>query len=294
MTERILLVGFSRAGSHVAAALVGQGATMVGVVNRTPLIDDRRLQPLGVGRSITIDEAAHLRPTIVLLAVADDAIPAVATDCRRALAHAPSSDRTIVLHLSGSLDQSVLGDWAAIGAEAASVHPVRSFATHASDASGLVGVSCGIETKNERTRATLAALFESCGAKTFRISEGKKAFYHMAAVLASNASLAVWDRSIEGFRDADLSPTDAVALLESLVRGTLANLVKMGPEAALTGPVVRGDLSALKRHFSVMGSVEDRRFYVAMTRQTLSLARRAHPERASLYAEIERFLASCE
>lgn len=294
MKERIFLIGLSRAGSHVAAALAGHGAVVVGVGNRTPINGDPRLRVLGVDRTLTVDESTDIRADIVLLAVADDAIAEVSSQWAAALSKKIGLERTIVFHLSGSLDERVLDAWAERGAAVASVHPVRSFATHATDSSGLDGIACGIETRDETARSTLESLMQRAGARTFRIAQGKKAIYHLAAVLASNASLALWDEAIARFEEADLSRADATALTESLVRGTLANMVRLGTEAALTGPVVRGDLSALKRHHAAIESIEDRRFYGVLMRRTLKLARRAHPERSALYDEVDRFLAGCE
>lgn len=294
MKERVFLIGFSRAGSHVAAALAGHGAVVVGVGNRTPVGDNRSLELLGVEKTLNADESSGITADVVLLAVADDAIAEVSSRWAAVLSKPVGRERMIVFHLSGSLDARVLDAWAARGAATASVHPVRSFATHAADCSGLTGVACGIETGDDGTRTVLESLLKRTGARPFRIAPGKKALYHLAAVLASNASLALWDEAIARFEEADLSLVDATALTDSLVRGTLANMVRLGAEAALTGPVVRGDVSALRRHHAAIESIEDRLFYVVLMRRTLDLARRAHPERSILYAEVERFLATCE
>jgi hypothetical protein len=61
-----------------------------------------------------------------------------------------------------------------------------------------------------------------------------------------------------------------------LVAQTLDNVGRLGPEAALTGPVARGDWATVYRHLIAIGSAE-RHAYEALAQQAARLAGRDEP-----------------
>jgi predicted short-subunit dehydrogenase-like oxidoreductase (DUF2520 family) len=67
---------------------------------------------------------------------------------------------------------------------------------------------------------------------------------------------------------------DALQLLGPLVRTTVENLLAQGPERALTGPVVRGDVSTVRAHLALIGEHEARyaAAYRALSAQAAALA----------------------
>ena len=75
----------------------------------------------------------------------------------------------------------------------------------------------------------------------FELPDHKRAAYHAAASVASNFLVTLQAMAEEVARDAGLEPAQARRLLAPLVRTTVENWVALGPEAALTGPVARGD-----------------------------------------------------
>jgi predicted short-subunit dehydrogenase-like oxidoreductase (DUF2520 family) len=91
-------------------------------------------------------------------------------------------------------------------------------------------------------------------------------------VFAANylvTALATAERLLER---AGLPRGTAREALAPLARATLENVVALGPEAALTGPVARGDAETVRRHRAALGA-EDRRLYDALARATLVLAK---------------------
>ncbi len=75
----------------------------------------------------------------------------------------------------------------------------------------------------------------------FEIDDEGRAAYHAAASTASNFLVTLQAAAEAIARGAGLGREDARALLMPLVRQTVENVAELGPEAALTGPIARGD-----------------------------------------------------
>jgi predicted short-subunit dehydrogenase-like oxidoreductase (DUF2520 family) len=75
----------------------------------------------------------------------------------------------------------------------------------------------------------------------FEIDDAGRATYHAAASIASNFLVTLEAAAERVARGAELEPQEARALLAPLVRRTVENWARLGPERALTGPVARGD-----------------------------------------------------
>jgi predicted short-subunit dehydrogenase-like oxidoreductase (DUF2520 family) len=70
-------------------------------------------------------------------------------------------------------------------------------------------------------------------------------------------------------RNADAVGVPLAAYLD-LARSTLANVEALGPAAALTGPVVRGDWETVRGHLAVLAP-EDRAAYLALAAEAARL-----------------------
>ena len=53
-----------------------------------------------------------------------------------------------------------------------------------------------------------------------------------------------------------MAQSDAWKMLVPLMRGTLENMADQGPEKALTGPLVRGDVSTVQKHLQSLSPDE--------------------------------------
>ena len=62
-----------------------------------------------------------------------------------------------------------------------------------------------------------------------------------------------------------------------LARGSLANVADMGPAAALTGPVARGDWETVAAHLAALPA-EERPAYEALARSAARLSGRELPD----------------
>jgi len=75
----------------------------------------------------------------------------------------------------------------------------------------------------------------------FEIDDSARAAYHAAASIASNFVVTLEWMAERVAAAAGIEPSDARRMLAPLVRQTVENWADLGPQAALTGPVARGD-----------------------------------------------------
>jgi predicted short-subunit dehydrogenase-like oxidoreductase (DUF2520 family) len=109
-----------------------------------------------------------------------------------------------------------------------------------------------------------------------RLAPGSKAAYHAAAVLAAGGFVALLDAIVELGRVAGLDEAGSLAIYGRLVEQTLANARALGVEAALTGPLARGDVGTLDRHLRTMAATAPGALplYLAAAEREVALAER--------------------
>jgi predicted short-subunit dehydrogenase-like oxidoreductase (DUF2520 family) len=175
--------------------------------------------PLGRG-------ADDLLAPVVLLCVPDAEIG------RAASRIAPGP---IVGHCSGATALDVLAPH-----EAFSLHPLMAVTGEGAD---FRGAGAAIAGNTPRSLAVAAELAQALHMRPVQISEQDRAAYHAAASIASNFLVTL---------EAAAERVGATVGLEReqlvpLVRATVENWARMGPERALTGPVARGDDATVAR-----------------------------------------------
>jgi predicted short-subunit dehydrogenase-like oxidoreductase (DUF2520 family) len=222
---------------------------------------------IGAGRAV--HEVSVLRPARVwMLAVGDDQIEPVCAQ----LAQAGLLAGAVVFHCSGAKSSAALR---AEGAVTASVHPVRSFADPQAVADAFDGTFCGIE-GDMQALALLTPAFEAIGARIVPIDAAAKTVYHAASVFASNYLVTVMDAALRAWQAAGIPPDVARALAAPLATETLANVLRLGPEAALSGPIARGDMATVARQQQAVSAWDPAsgQLYEALAAATVDLARR--------------------
>ena len=229
-----------------------------------------------IGDGQACSQLLALRPAALsLLAVPDDAIAATAQVLADSGAIAPG---TVVFHASGAAEAAVLAPLRDVGVHVASLHPAFSFAEPARAVESFTGTLCALE----GDAAALPLLLEfaaAIGGQPFALAPGGKAAYHAALSVASNYLVTLTDiarqLALQGGVDAALLP----ALLGPLMQGSLANALALGPQTALTGPIVRGDAATVTRHLAVLPA-ELQPVYRALGERTVALAGERLPAEA--------------
>ena len=158
-----------------------------------------------------------------------------------------------VFHCSGALPSTALQSVKRKGAFVASVHPIKSFASAQAAAASFTGTWCGIEGDAEALE-TLRPAFEAIGGRTVDLRTEDKLIYHAAAVFASNYLVTLLDVALQAYLKAGIPENVARELIVPLVKGTLDNVVRNGPEQALTGPIARGDYKTVEQQYGALSA----------------------------------------
>jgi len=189
---------------------------------------------------------------LTLLATPDDALSEVVA----ALAARGTLRRgDVVFHCSGALSSAAMQPLSALGAEIASIHPLRSFADPSLATSDFSGTYCGYE-GSPTALAALLPLFERLGAHCFAIDASRKILYHAGAVLACNTLTALSEAALRSMEAAGVTRDIAWPALRPLIDGTLSNIDRLGARRALTGPVARGDATTVARQYAALEALD--------------------------------------
>jgi predicted short-subunit dehydrogenase-like oxidoreductase (DUF2520 family) len=217
----IAIVGAGRLGISLADGLRGAGHSVVGPLTRG----------YAATRLTGVD--------VVLLCVPDSEIPvAAAFAAERLPADAADARCPLIGHCSGACTLEVLEP--VPSAERFSLHPLMTFAGET--APRWEGAAAAIAGSTPRALQTARALALDLRLIPVELDETDRAAYHAAASMASNF-LVTLESAAERLAASAGLPRES---LVPLVRQTVDNWAVAGP-AALTGPIVRGDLATVAR-----------------------------------------------
>lgn len=132
--------------------------------------------------------------------------------------------------------------------EAFSLHPLMTVTAEGAD---FTEAGAAIAGSTARAVALADQLAHALGMRPVEIAESDRPAYHAAASIASNFLITV---------EAAAERVGATVGLERdqlvpLVRATVENWARLGPERALTGPVARGDKATLARQREAIAQV---------------------------------------
>ena len=187
---------------------------------------------------------------------------------------------------SGSLSSGLFSGIDLTGASGISIHPMYAFSDRFSDYRQLHTASFTMEGE-ESGVAFFRALFEEWGHTVSVIDSDKKTRYHAAASVASNLMVGLYEMSLSMLTDCGFTAEEAGAFLSPLIEKNTAAMLEKGPEAALTGPVERGDVDTVRHHMKVL-TPEERKVYIPLAKRLTAIAARKNPERD--YRDMEELL----
>ena len=240
----VALVGPGRAGTAVALALLDAGFRVVAVAGRDADAPSVRTAAIRFDTAAVAADDVGRDADIVLLASPDDAIEGVAA--RVAPRLRPGA---LVLHLSGARGLDALAP--VVGAradvEVGAIHPLQTLPSGEAGRDALRGAWAAIAGPDR-----VSELAEAIGLQPFRIDDADRATYHAAACVASNHLVALLGQ-VERLAAAAGVPLEAFG---PLVRSSVEHALALGPEAALTGPVARGDVATVAAHLDAIPADE--------------------------------------
>lgn len=275
------LIGPGRLGQSLAHLWHAQGlVTMGGVAGRDAARTAAALAFIGAGRAYAL---ADLPPAdLTLFAVPDDHLA-------EAVGRLPASAAgRVAFHCSGALSSAVLAPLRAQGCHVASVHPLKSFAQPALAVAGFEGTRCACE-GDAAALDMLGPLFDGIGARRFALDASRKTLYHAGAVLACNDLVALMEAALRCMAAAGVPSETAWPALRPLIDGTLANLDRLPPSAALTGPIARGDAGTVARQQAATAALDPAvaDVYRTLGRLALQLAKLDDTQRHAIAQSLE-------
>jgi predicted short-subunit dehydrogenase-like oxidoreductase (DUF2520 family) len=218
----------------LAVAAIEAGHSIAAVVGRTPAVVAAAADRLAAVPHDLTD--ALPASDLMLIAVRDDAIGTVASQLV-----AGDLATGAAAHLSGLAPVAALAPLHEQGLPVGSFHPLQTLPNPEAGAAVLAGSWFAVTTGDPGLRATLDDLAASLGARSFLLEDSLKATYHAAAAAAANFPLAALTMAQDLFAEAGV-PFEAS---RPLVEAVVANAYEIGPRAALTGPVARGDVGTV-------------------------------------------------
>ena len=220
---------------------------------------------------------------LLLLAVPDSELAGLVSGLAATSAVRPG---TIVAHTSGANGVAILAPLAPACIPVA-IHPAMAFTGSDEDISRLPDTCFGITAADDVGYAIGQSLVLEMGGEPFCVPEDARVLYHAALAHAGNHIVTVLADALEALRAAlrgsellgqqtvDDQPGGlAERIVGPLARAALENTLRRG-QAALTGPVARGDAAAVADHLAALADV-DPELAQAYRVNALRTARRAH------------------
>jgi predicted short-subunit dehydrogenase-like oxidoreductase (DUF2520 family) len=277
------VIGAGRVGAVLAAALGAAGHRIAAVAGESDA-SRTRIDTLLPGVRVDKPTAVAKACDVLLLTVPDDSLDNVV---RMLVASGAIRSGQYVVHTSGRHGLEVLAPADDIGAHGIAMHPAMTFTGTDVDLARLDGTMFGV-TAHADDRGLAQSLVDDLGGRLMWIDEDKRVLYHAALAHGANHLVTLVSQAMDLLRDAG-SP-DPAATLAPLLGAALDNTLAYG-DAALTGPIVRGDVHTVQAHLQTMAltapsTVET---YVAMARATVNRAvvmGRLEPRRAAELIEV--------
>jgi predicted short-subunit dehydrogenase-like oxidoreductase (DUF2520 family) len=263
---RIGVVGSGRVGAVLAAALRSAGHEITAVAGESAA-SRTRAETLLPGVHVDKPTAVARSCDVLLLTVPDDMLDNVVT-----MLSASGAIRSgqHVVHTSGKHGVAVLAPAVRRGARALAMHPAMTFTGTDLDLSRLPGCVFGV-TAGAGTDELAEQLVADLGGRMVRVAEDRRALYHAGLAHGANHLVTLVAQAMDLLRASGAD--DPAGTLRPLLRAALENALSYG-DAALTGPIVRGDVETVRAHLADItetapGTLES---YVVMARATANRA----------------------
>lgn len=284
-TEPVAIVGTGRIACAIGRLLQLRGEPIAAIAGRS---HDRSSRAASfIGDKVQPANCADL-PRLarrVIIAVPDAEIAGVAETLKSA-----GMRNGLTLHTSGALGPNVLAPLRDTGVSCGVLHPLQSVASAREGVRQLTGITYGLG-GDPAALTWSKQLTQLLDSRWLQIEDDRWGSYHSGAVLASNGLVALMHIALRLFNAAGIDSKEALEATTPLIRTTLQNINQLGVEAALTGPVARGDVDTIALHLAAMAELpaEIVTFYQAVSLQILAIARlRGLPE--SLARQLEDLL----
>ena len=263
---RIGVIGAGRVGASLAAALRAAGHEIVSAAGESDASRGRietMLPGVPVAKPTDVAKSCDL----LLLTVPDDMLENVANTLVGARAIREGQH---VVHTSGRHGLAVLAAVAEVGAHPIAMHPAMTFTGTEVDLDRLHGCVFGVTTGPDDKEYAEALVADLRGVPMW-VSESKRTLYHAGLAHGANHLVTLVAQAMELL--AASGADDPAATLRPLLSAALDNALAYG-DAALTGPIVRGDVNTVSAHLTEIAATAPATVptYVAMAKATAQRA----------------------
>ena len=263
---RVGVIGAGRVGAVLAAALRSAGHEVVAAAGESAATRSR-IETLLPGVPVAKPSAVARACDLLLLTVPDDMLANVVD---MLAASGALHEGQYVVHSSGRHGLDVLAPAVAVGARPVALHPAMTFTGTELDLPRLPGCVFGV-TADEPERVFTESLVADHGGRAMWVPEDKRTLYHAGQAHGANHLVTLVTEAMEMLAAA--GGDDPAGTLRPLLEAALDNALNQG-DAALTGPIVRGDVNTIRAHLADITESAPQTLpsYVAMARATLSRA----------------------
>lgn len=279
-TLRVGVVGAGRVGAVLGAALRAAGHDVVAASAVSDASRDRA-ELLLPGVPVRAVPEVVAAADLVLLAVPDDALSDLVAGLAATGTWVPGQ---MAVHTSGRHGLAPFAPAAAQQVLPLAIHPAMTFTGTSVDLARLPECCFGITTP-EPLRPVAEALVVEIGGEPVWVPEAARGRYHAALAHGSNHLVTLVAQAMEVLTSAGIEPADRV--LRPLLQASLDNALA-GGDAALTGPVARGDAGTVAAHLHELADLAPDlpSAYTALARATAQRASRDGRLRADLARDV--------
>ncbi len=244
---KISLIGSGKVGTSLARALHEKGYPIISIINRTGTSAIALAKIVKCKKVSTYVNDVDKTSDIILIAVSDDALQHVAEELSKV--KLLQFKKLFIVHTSGVHSSDVLRSAQRKHALTASIHPIQTFPEGRKSVS-LRGIYFGIEGSPDALKKA-ELLVNSLDAHTVTISAELKPLYHIACVFSSSYLVAVIN-GISGIASTLKLKASWTEVFGPLMTSAMENTIKTSAANAITGPVIRGDMSTLSLHLTTL------------------------------------------
>lgn len=251
--KTVAIIGAGRVGGAVGALLVNAGYPVTAVATRSRETAEQARRFIGSGEATTDVAHAAASAEIVFITTPDGAIRSV---CERIAAGGGFRTGALAVHTSGAHTMDLLDAARRAGARRAVLHPLQSVPSREQGSENIPGSYFRLDADPEA--ADIAReLVKALGGIELALPRWQPdrqsvALYHAGAVVVSNYFVALIDYGLKFYEVLGADRREALKAVLPLIKGTLANIEKLGVTGALTGPIARGDAETIRGHIDAM------------------------------------------
>ena len=241
---KITIIGSGNVAQHLIDAFAKSNAVeIIQVFSRT----QKQFLPLLDSNKITNDWNALAEADLYIIAVSDDAIPAVSSQL-------PFENR-LVVHTSGSAPLTSLDNKNRKGV----FYPLQTFTK--GKAVDFKTIPFCLETQLDNDYALLEKVARSISDSVFKIDSHQRKALHVAAVFVNNFTNYLYQLGNEICQENHVS----FDILKPLILETAKKILTLSPEDAQTGPAKRSDISTIAAHESFLTNENQSTIYKILT-----------------------------